>query len=132
LQDFCEWFLSVILDQMRFARAAFRLDTLDERYRRLLRDLGFEARAGDFASAVLRHGQLERGDASLAVRASERTARNTLSKLVDAGFLKSSTPKGPVRIAFPVDHRDRLIPSLFADAAIDAPEPPSVNYAGRR
>jgi hypothetical protein len=91
-----------------------------------MRSLG---RPGDLASAVLRRGQLKRGDAPLVVRASERTARAALSKLVEAGFLKSATPKGPVRIAFPLDHRDRLFPSLFADAATEAPEPPSLSYA---
>lgn len=72
---------------------------------------------------------MQRGDASFLLKTSERTARNVASQLVEDGFLKSATPKGPVRTAFPLFHRDRLFPSLFADAAIDPPEPPRVGAA---
>ncbi|WP_029030557.1 Fic family protein [Salinarimonas rosea] len=129
LKDFCEWFLAVMLDQIRFTGAAFRLDTLEERYRRLLRDLGFDERAEDLASAVLRFGELERGKVHIVLKTPERTARTTVSALVAQGFLKSATPKGPVRIAFPLDYRDRLFPGLFADGAVEAPPPPVI---GRR
>ena len=129
LKDFCEWFLTVMLDQIRFTRAAFRLDTLEERYRRLLRDLGHDKRAEDLASAVLRFGQLDRGDVHTVLKTSERTARNVVSRMVQEGFLRSATPKGPLRIAFPLDYRDRLFPNLFADAVLEAPEPPSVGFS---
>lgn len=127
LRDFCEWFLSVMLDQIKFTRAAFQFDTLEERYRRLLHDLGHDRRAEKLASAVLQYGQIDRGDVSTLLRTSERTARNVLSKLVQEGFLTSATPKGPVRIAFPLDYRDRLFPSLFGDVAVEAPMPPSTS-----
>ncbi|HEV2602815.1 MAG TPA: Fic family protein [Microvirga sp.] len=129
LKDFCEWFLTVMLDQIRFTRAAFRLDTLEERYRRLLRDLGHDKRAEDLTSAVLRFGQLDRGDVHTVLKTSERTARNVVSRMVQEGFLRSATPKGPLRIAFPLDYRDRLFPNLFADAVLEAPEPPSVGFS---
>ena len=125
LQDFCEWMLSVMFDQVRFAKAAFRFETLNERYRRLLLDLGHDDRAASLVAAVLCFGQIERGDAHVVLKTSERTARNTMSKLVQEGFLKSNTPKGAVRIGFPLDYRERLFPNLFADTPIEAPEPPS-------
>jgi Fic family protein len=131
LRDFCEWFLAVMLDQIRFTKAAFRLETLDRRYRRLLTDLGPDKRAADLVSAVLRFGHLERGDASIVLKVSDRTARNVLSEMVRLGFLKSSTPKGPVRIAFPLDYRERLFPNLFADASIEAPGPPALSFSDR-
>ncbi|CAM5763274.1 Fic family protein [Bosea minatitlanensis] len=130
LQDFCEWMLSVMLDQVRFAKAAFRFETLNDRYRRLLLDLGHDDRAAKLVAAVLRFGQVERGDAHVVLKTSERTARNTMSKLVQEGFLKSSTPKGAVRVGFPLDYRERLFPNLFADAPIEAPEPPGVSFGG--
>src|SRR5438094_9567163 len=43
-------------------------------------------------------------DVHLVLKTSERTARNTMSALVKQGFLKSETPKAPVRIAFPLDY----------------------------
>jgi Fic family protein len=129
LKEFCEWFLSVMLDHIRFTRAIFKLETLDDRHRRLLRDLGHDKRSEELIGAILKYGRIERGDASIALKTSERTARNVLSALISGGFLKSSTPKGPVRIAFPLDHRDRLFPSLFADGTINAPEPPIIQGA---
>jgi Fic family protein len=128
LKDYCEWFLAVMLDQIRFTRAVFKLEMLDDRYRKLLADLGHDKRAADLVSAILKFGQIDRGEALIVLKTSERTARNVVSKLVDGGFLKSSTPKGPLRIAFPLDYRDRLFPSLFADAAIQAPDPPVVSF----
>ena len=114
LSDFSEWMLSVMLEEVRFARASFVLETLEPRYRRLLRALDYDENAQDLAGSILRFGQIDRGDASVVLKTSERTARNALSRLVQGGFLASATPKGPVRIAFPRQHRDQLFPQLFA------------------
>lgn len=123
LREFCEWFLSVMLDQIRFTAAAFRFDGLEDRYRRLLANLGYDERAARLVSTVMRFGEIERGQASLVLGTSERTARTVLSGLVNGGFLRSDTPKSPVRVAFPLDYRDRLFPNLFADHLIDVPRP---------
>ena len=74
---------------------------------------------------VLRHGEMLRGDARFVTGASERTPSGDLGGLINAGFLKSATPKGPVRIAFPLDYRERLFPNLFTDAAPVVPVPPA-------
>ena len=124
LEAYAEWFLSVVLDQIRFSSAVFAFDRLESRYRSLVASVTDDKRAPDVISAVLRHGALERGDVSLVTRTSDRTARNTLAELVRAGFLKSRSPKTPVRIAFPLDYRERLFPNLFTDAEFEAPEPP--------
>jgi Fic family protein len=118
LKDFCVWFLKVMLDQISFAATLFDLGGLERRYVRLVGDLIDDKRAPQLISAVLRHGGLERGDAQFALRTSERTARATLGRLTKAGFLTSASPKTPVRIAFPLDYRERLFPNLFADADI--------------
>lgn len=125
LKDFAEWFLEVSLDQIRFCAVMFDLDRLEERYRGLIRDLSSDKRAPDLVAAVLNHGSLARGDANYVLRTSERTARSTLSDLVERGFLKSDSPKAPVRLTFPLDFRERLFPNLFTDAEIAAPEPSS-------
>ena len=119
LTKFSEWMLSVMLEEVRFARASFALETLEPRYRRLLRALDYDDNAQDLAGAILRFGQIDRGDASVVLKTSERTARNALSRLVQGGFLTSTTPKGPVRIAFPIEHRYQLFPQLFAEAPVD-------------
>ena len=128
LKDYCEWFLSVVLDQIKFSSFMFDLDRLEMRFRTLVGDVLDDKRAPDLIGAILKHGSMERGDAHLALKTSERTARNTLSTLLKSGFLKSSSPKTPVRIAFPLDYRERLFPNLFTDAEISPPEPPTPAY----
>ena len=116
LKTFCAWFLKVALDQVTFSAKLFDLGSLDKRYRRLVSDTIDDKHAPDLVSAVLRHGALERGEAQFALKTSERTARNTLRQLTDAGFLASVSPKTPVRLAFPLEYRERLSPNLFTDA----------------
>jgi Fic family protein len=120
LKTYCEWFLKVTLDQITFSAKLFDLAGLEKRYRRLVEDTIDDRRAPDLISAVLRYGTLERGEAQIVLKTSERTARNTLSKLTSAGYLSSASPKTPVRLAFPLDYRERLFPNLFADG--DLPE----------
>lgn len=119
LHSFCRWFLQVMLDQITFSARLFDLGGLENRYRRLVRDVLPDKRAEDLLSAVLRHGSLERGDAALVLKISERSARNTMSALTKAGFLKSASPKTPVRLAFPLEYRERLFPNLFADGELN-------------
>jgi Fic family protein len=128
LIEFSEWFMKVMLDQIRFCKAVFRLDGIEERYKDLLVHLNLEPRAVDLVASVFRMGQLERGAAASVLRVPERTARNSVSKLTQMGFLKSETPKGALRIAFPIDYREKLFPNLFADAPIEAPAPPEHKF----
>jgi len=128
LKDFCEWFLTVALDQIRFSTAIFDLERLEDRYRLLVKDISEDKRAPDLLAAVLKHGSLERGDVHLVLKTSERTARNTMSAMVRQGFLKSETPKAPVRIAFPLDYRERLFPNLFTDAELTIRDPRPLSF----
>jgi Fic family protein len=120
LKTYCEWFLKVALDQITFSAKLFDLGGLEKRYRRLVEDTVDDKRAPDLISAVLRYGALERGEAQIVLKTSERTARNTLSKLTSVGYLSSASPKTPVRLAFPLDYRERLFPNLFADGDLPA------------
>lgn len=126
LTSFTGWFLTVMLDQIRFTEAMFDLGTLKDRYTRLIADLHpGKDRLPQLIAHVLRHGEMARGDARFVTGASERTTRGDLGELVAGGFLKSATPKGPVRIAFPLDYRERLFPNLFTDAEPVVPPPPA-------
>ena len=118
LLTFTKWFMQVMLDQIRFAASLFDLPGLEARYRRLVSDVTGDKRAPDLIGAVLRHGKLPRGDATLVLKVSDVTARKTLGDLVRLGFLKSDSVKTPVRLGFPLDYRERLFPNLFADAPV--------------
>jgi len=71
---------------------------------------------------------MERGDAQHVLRMPERTARNVVSKVTEQGFLKSRTPKGPLRAAFPLEYRERLFPNLFGEGKIEIPEAPKLQF----
>jgi Fic family protein len=101
LKTFSAWFLNVSLDQITFSAKLFDLAGLDKRYRGLVADAIEDKRAPDLISAVLRHGMLDRGDAPVVLKTSERTSRNTLKQLTAAGFLTSSSPQIPVRLRQP-------------------------------
>ena len=67
---------------------------------------------------MVRHGRLEPGDAALVLKVSPVTARKMLNDLVRQGFLVSDSPKTPVRLAFPLDYHEWLLPQLFTDAPV--------------
>ena len=126
LAGFTSWFLTVMLDQVRFTRTMLDLDRLRPRYLALVRDVtAGDERVGKLVERVLRYGSLPRGDAKIVLRVSERTARSALRAALDAGFLTSTGEKTPVRIAFPIDYRERLFPNLFSEAPVDLPAPPT-------
>lgn len=126
LTSFTGWFLTIMLDQIHFTEAMFDLDTLRDRYTRLITDLyPGKDRLPHLIAHVLRHGEMARGDARFVTGASERTTSNDLGELIGGGFLKSATLKGPVRIAFPLDYRERLFPNLFTNAEPIVPVPPA-------
>jgi Fic family protein len=105
----------------------FDLRALQTRYARLMEDLyPGKDRLPQLIIHVLSHGEMARGDARFVTGVSDRAARQDLSELTKGGFLKSTTPKGPVRIAFPLDYRERLFPNLFTDAEPVVPRPPAV------
>lgn len=117
---FREWFLKVTLDQITCSAKLFDRGGLDQRYRRLVADTIDDKRAPDLISAVLRLVALGRGDAQLYLKASERRAYTRLSKLTAGEYLRSVSPKRPMRPSFPRDYRERLSSILFGD--VDLPE----------
>ena len=58
-------------------------------------------------------GEFERGNAASITSYGERMARSVVSKLVDRGLLVSASPKGPLRLGFPLTIVDRWFPSLY-------------------
>ncbi len=114
LEEFVTWFCEVALDQLTFMSGLFDLDGLSERLSAYIsRDLGLSADAVKLCKALLQRGALPRGEASLVTGSAERTARQVLSRLVDAKLVASETPKGPVSLRFTTSSADVLFPRLF-------------------
>lgn len=127
LEGFTAWFLTTALDQVRFTASMFDIEGLRDRYRALLGRLyPRNDRLAVLTDHVLRHGEMRRGDARFVTGSQDRVASKDLKTLTEAGFLKSDTSKGPVRIAFPLTYRESLFPNLFTDAAPVVPAPPDV------
>jgi Fic family protein len=118
LETYVTWFLEVAVDQLTFMSTLFALDTLSSRLERYIRrDLEQSDSAVMLARALLQRGEMPRGDASAATGVPERTAREALKRLIEAGLVGSETPKGPVSLRFTTASADVLFPRLFAAQA---------------
>lgn len=114
LEEFVSWFCQVALDQLTFMSEIFDLNTLTTRLETYVtRDLGLAPAAVKLVHALLHRGEMPRGDAGPVTSLPERTARDVLSKLSDAGLVASTTPKGPVSLRFNTTSAETLFPRLF-------------------
>lgn len=114
LETFVTWFCEVMLDQLRFMTGLFELEQLGDRLELYVsRDLGLSTGAVQLCRALLLRGSMPRGDAGLVTQMPERTARQTLGRLIEAGLVASATPKGPVSLRFTSTSADVLFPRLF-------------------
>ena len=115
LIEFTGWFLQVCLDQVRFMTDLFEIETMAIRLRRCVAEAGIKAEGALLLEEALVRGQFERGDASRITGMPERSARRILTDLSDVGLLGSETPKGSVKLRFPMKYQDVLFPRLFAE-----------------
>ncbi len=114
LREFVAWFCEVAIDQLRFMSELFDLDTLTTRLTlHVTRDLRMTEAAGKLCRALLLRGEMPRGEASAATGAPERTARQTLSRLIEHGLVASDTPKSAVSLRFTAASAETLFPRLF-------------------
>jgi hypothetical protein len=131
LREFCEWFMAVMLDQIRFTSTMFDFDRLNERMPVLAGDVIGAGRAAKIVEAVLRHGEIARRDIPYLIAGGSkpltgRALQGDIRELIETGFLVSDTQKGPVRINFPIQFREKLFPNLFTDTVLEPPEPPAL------
>ena len=117
LREFCEFTLGARLDQIAYMERLLDLEPLGgriEQYVRLESGLGA---AGERVFLLLREalyrGEFPRGEAGRITGAGERTGRAALAKAVEAGLLKSDSPKSPVRLALPARVLGSYFPQLF-------------------
>lgn len=115
LREFCEFFLTVCIDQAQFMGSLLQAEQFLPRLSRYCDELGSELPSGSFN--LLKHayllGEFERGKASDITGRSERSARRVLSALLEKNLLISDTPKGAVRINFPADILEICFPRLY-------------------
>lgn len=120
LIDFCRYFLNVCVDQVTYMSSL--LDPA-EFLRRVRIYCEEEERAGRLPKRsfpLLREawfmGQFERGRASELTNYGQRQASTVLNKLIIKELLVSDTPKGPVKLKFPLAVVERWFPNLYPSA----------------
>ncbi|PZX36179.1 Fic family protein [Roseinatronobacter thiooxidans] len=119
LASFTQFFLRTCIDQVDFMESLMRPDRLRDR---ILIWGEEEIRAGTLPSnantvlkAVLYQGQIERGEVEVLLGKTARTARRVTSALLETGALSSTTPRAPLKLAFPAKHAGRWMPGLFPE-----------------
>ena len=60
-------------------------------------------------------GELSRGDITHILGMPERSARNIIRDLLDLGLLVSPTPKGSLRMGFPISAVEFYFPRLYVE-----------------
>jgi Fic family protein len=125
LVKFCRFFLEVCLDQVDYMGTLLQLDGLVERVRTYVQLRGtamipnppgadnLRIEAAMMLQEVLLRGEAPRGEVIAASGLKERTGRNLLAQLAAEGLLVSDTPKGEVRIGFPVHAAGWFFPELY-------------------
>jgi Fic family protein len=126
LIQFCRFFLEVCLDQVEYMGDLLKLEELIQRIRHYvdLRNRGMvpgpsgekqplRPEAANMLQEVLIHGDSTRGDVIQASGLKERTGRNLLGLLLEEGLLVSDTPKGEVRLGFPIHAAGWFFPDLY-------------------
>ncbi len=117
LVDFCRYFLNACVDQVDYMGTL--LDPT-EFLRRVQIHCEEEESAGRLPKrsfSLLREawltGEFERGRAKEITNYGQRQASTVLNELIKKGLLTSDTPKGLVRLHFPIDIVERWFPSLY-------------------
>ena len=117
LQRFCEFFLTVCLDQVDFMAALLDPGDLLLRIRVHCEE---EVRAGRLPKGTfpllreaLLAGEVGRGQAAAITGYGERMARNVVADLLKKGYLQSTGPRAPLSLAFPLDAVERWFPRLY-------------------
>ena len=122
---FCRFFLEVCLDQVEYMGDLLRLEELVERIRRYveLRSSGMipgpagekrlRVESARMLQEILVKGEAARGSVIAASGLRERTGRSLLGQLIVEGLLVSDTPKGNVRLGFPIHAAGWFFPDLY-------------------
>jgi Fic family protein len=122
LADFCRFFLTVCLDQVRFMRGLLDTDGLQNRIRVWAKEEIGEGRLPAGTDLLLAHaaavGAVARGDAGRITGYQKRQARTVLSALLVRGLFKSDGPRAPVRLAFPAAVAERWLPLLYSPSTL--------------
>ena len=117
LVAFCEFFMTICIDQIEFMASLLEPSDLLRRMRLHIEE---EVQAGTLSKgsfSLLREalltGEVPRGKTGEITGYGERMARNVVSDLIKKGYLKSKSSRAPLVLAFPIDAVERWFPRLY-------------------
>ena len=117
LIDFCSFFLTVCIDQVEYMSRLLDFKTLSERMRIHVEEMTAMKQLPKGSFPLLREalliGEFERWKVVEITGFIDRAARQVLYALLKKGLLESDTPRGPVRLGFPIDMVERWFPLLY-------------------
>jgi Fic family protein len=122
--DFCEFFFAICLDQIRFMENLLRLDQIESRIdwyvqtRSKQRQKPLWDKAARLLRAVFMRGALPRGKAAEILNMSERSARRTVSALIEEGLLQSPSHRALLTIGLPIHVLPYYFPDLYDPSVI--------------
>jgi hypothetical protein len=70
-------------------------------------------KADKVLEALLRQGELPRGEVPEMLNTNLRTAQRAVTSLIKQGVILSESPRAPLRLAFPAKLASRWMPGLF-------------------
>jgi Fic family protein len=117
LESFCQFFLETAIDQIQFMEQLLDLPNLMARMDRFYINQLAERNVPDGGWPLLREalirGEFNRGEASNITQYKDRQSRSVLRDLLTAELLVSDTPKGKVRLGFPIHALEDWLPRLY-------------------
>lgn len=121
LADYCAYALQTGLDQARFMASMFDLNAFKGRVEAYFQRVRFDLKpeSAFLYLQAFAMGEVERMSAGRLTGLKERTARDVVSQLTAEGFLVSDTPKGKLRVGFPVHALGSLLPNLYPAGDVD-------------
>jgi Fic family protein len=121
LAEFCEYAMQMAIDQAKFMTRMFAFDNFRFRAEHFFQKVRFDLKpeSAHLFIHAFSHGEFERMEASRLTGLPERTARNVLNALVVEGFLVSDTPRGKLRVGFPMHALGSLLPNLYPAGDLD-------------
>ena len=121
LAEFCDYAMRTAIDQATFMARMFSLDNFKFRAENYFQKVRFDLKpqSAHLFIHAFRHGEIERMEASRITGLAERTARDVLNTLVLEGFLVSDSPRGKVRVGFPMHALGTLLPNLYPAGDLD-------------
>ena len=124
LVKWCEFFIEICQDQVKFMEAMLDLGEVKRRLHALVlvrsqvdKTSAYRAELVLPLHYALTSGPMSRGEFIQMTGLGERTARNSLQRLLFDGLLISDTPRGDVRLGFPLAALSVLFPNLYPEAA---------------